>query len=150
MIEAFFVAFVIFVAYVIYIIVIQPNRAAARAASLKPKSQPKTATKSKAAKPAAKITEKPVAKAPAKKSSPAPAASAETTAEAVTVLRNPKTDETASVPNNYRFAKRWIKDALVEEGLLDKVYKNNELDDAASKKVKDAVNKLKTLKKYQG
>ncbi len=154
MIEAFFVAVVVFAVYVIYIIVVQPSKAASRAAELKPKSKPKAAKPAKAApKPAAKAAvkpaAKPAAKAPAKPSSPAKV-SVETTAQAATVLRDPKTGDTANVPNNYRFAKRWIKDALVAEGLLDKIYKNNELDDAASKKVKDAIAKLATVKKYQG
>ena len=65
-----------------------------------------------------------------------------------TQYRNPETGETAAIPSNYRFAKRWIKEALVAEGLLDKVYKNNELDRNASKKVKAALDKLKELKKY--
>jgi hypothetical protein len=65
-------------------------------------------------------------------------------------LKNPKTGEVSKVPNNYRFGKRWIKEALVSEGLLDKVYKNNELDNAAtSEKVDAAIAKLRTMKKYQ-
>ncbi|MEE9396566.1 MAG: hypothetical protein V3V31_06080 [Methylococcales bacterium] len=69
--------------------------------------------------------------------------------EEITTLSNPKTGDEAPVPNNYRFAKRWIKEALVEEGLLSKIYKNNELDDAANKKVKGALEKLTAIKKYQ-
>ena len=148
MIEGFFVVFVIFVAYVIYIIVIEPNKAAARAASLKPKSKPKAAKPTRAAKPAAKVTVKPANKAPVTKSSPA-RVSAEAT-QAASVLRNPKTGDAANVPNNYRFAKRWLKEALVEEGLLDKIYKTNELDDTANNKIKVAINKLATMKKYHG
>jgi len=63
-------------------------------------------------------------------------------------LRHPETGEKASVPSTYRFAKRWIKDALVSEGLLDKVYKNNELDEKNSAKVKAALIEFKTLEKY--
>jgi hypothetical protein len=40
------------------------------------------------------------------------------------------TGEEARVAGNYRMVKRWIKEALVEEGLLGKIYKNNELDEA--------------------
>jgi hypothetical protein len=69
--------------------------------------------------------------------------------KAVNGIRDPKTGEVASVPANYRFAKRWIKDALVAEGLLDKVYKNGELDAANSAKVKRALEQLKKLEKYQ-
>ena len=64
--------------------------------------------------------------------------------------RNPSSGETAAVPTNYRFAKRWIKEALVAEGLLDKIYKNNELDGAAGKKVKKALDEFKKLAKYHG
>ncbi len=63
-------------------------------------------------------------------------------------IKNPETGEISKIPNNYRFGKRWIKDALVAEGLLDKVYKNNELDDATNVKVQAALATLKTLEKY--
>ncbi len=61
---------------------------------------------------------------------------------------NPETGETAAVPTNYRFAKRWIKEALVAEGLLDKVYKTSELNGQAIEKVKAALDKFKAIKKY--
>jgi len=64
--------------------------------------------------------------------------------------RNPKTDELAPVPNNYRFAKRWIKKALVEEGLLGKIYRNNEMTPSNSKKVKKALEALAKLPQYRG
>ena len=64
-------------------------------------------------------------------------------------LRNPKTGEVSKVPSNYRFSKRWIKDAMVEEGLLEKVYKNNELDEAVEEKIKAALLKLEALEKYK-
>ncbi|MGH8549285.1 MAG: hypothetical protein ACRERU_11940 [Methylococcales bacterium] len=67
---------------------------------------------------------------------------------APTHYRNPETGDTAAVPTNYRFAKKWIKDALVAEGLLDKVYKPNELDGDTSPKVKAALDKFKDIKKY--
>lgn len=63
-------------------------------------------------------------------------------------LRNPATGEIAPVPGNYRFAKRWIKEALVAEGLLDKVYANNELDAAVSGQVKAALLEFRQLVKY--
>ncbi|MGH8553943.1 MAG: hypothetical protein ACRERS_11670, partial [Methylococcales bacterium] len=62
--------------------------------------------------------------------------------------RNPETGETAAVPTNYRFPKRWIKRALVTEGLLDRVYTNSELDDKTFKKTKTALDKFKEIKKY--
>ena len=64
-------------------------------------------------------------------------------------LRNPATGEVAPVPANYRFAKKWIKDALVAEGLLDRVYKPNELDASVSRTVKEALEKLRRLEKYR-
>ncbi|MGY6214349.1 hypothetical protein ACW73L_04225 [Methylolobus aquaticus] len=65
------------------------------------------------------------------------------------LLRNPLTGETAPVPNNYRFAKRWIKQAMVEEGLLDKVYGNTDLDEPNAAKVKAALMQFKDLPKYR-
>lgn len=64
-------------------------------------------------------------------------------------LRNPKTGEVASAHSNYRFTKRWIKEALVEEGLVEKVYKNNELDETVEGKIKDALLKLEAIDKYK-
>ena len=64
-------------------------------------------------------------------------------------LRDPNTGEVAAVANNYRFMKRWIKEALVTEGLLPKVYKNTELDAPTEALIKDAVAQLENLAKYQ-
>ena len=64
-------------------------------------------------------------------------------------LRDPKTGEVATSYSNYRFTKRWIKEALVAEGLLEKVYKNNELDAAIEATIKDAVIKLEAIDKYK-
>lgn len=70
-------------------------------------------------------------------------------AERKSQIRNPATGEVSAVPNNYRFAKRWIKEALVAEGLLDRIYKPGELDGAASEKVKEALEALRWMDKYQ-
>lgn len=106
---------------------------------------------------AAKATPAPAAK----KEPPAPAKPAETPPKAAPAkvsdepakladeLRNPATGELTAAPGNYRFAKKWIKEALVQEKLLDKIYKPNELDDATSLKVKEAIDKLRAMKKYQ-
>jgi len=88
------------------------------------------------------LEQTPVAASPAEP--PAPAAEAEKTI----VLRNPETGETSPVPTNYRFAKKWIKEALVAEGLLKKVYKNSELTEAVSPKVKEALDRFKLIDKY--
>ncbi len=64
-------------------------------------------------------------------------------------LRDPVTGESAAMPTNYRFAKRWIKEAMVREGLLDRVYKNTELqEEAIDRKVREALEQFKALKKY--
>jgi len=80
-----------------------------------------------------------------------PAAKVSRAAEATektVVLRDPKTGDTSPVPTNYRFAKKWIKEALVAEGLLKKVYKNSELTEAVAPQVKQALEKLKLIDKY--
>jgi hypothetical protein len=64
-------------------------------------------------------------------------------------LRNPATGERSAVPTNYRFAKRWIKEAMVAEGLLEKVYANSELDADRSEQVRLALNTFKSLEKYR-
>lgn len=64
------------------------------------------------------------------------------------MLRDPATGETCAIPTNYRFSKRWIKEALVAEGLLDKVYSNAELDAANTEKVRVALAQFRTLTKY--
>jgi hypothetical protein len=65
------------------------------------------------------------------------------------LLRNPVDGETVNAPGNYRFAKKWIKEVLVAEGLLDKIYKNSELSDANAVKVKAALEQLRQIEKYR-
>lgn len=65
------------------------------------------------------------------------------------MMKNPATGEEAKVAGNYRMVKRWIKEALVEEGLLEKIYKNNELDDAAKIVVAEALSIIKAMDKYK-
>ncbi len=64
-------------------------------------------------------------------------------------IRNPNTGEVTKIPNNYWFSKRWIKEALVKEGLLDKIYKNSELNDEVNAKIKQALVELEAIEKYQ-
>ncbi|MDI1230179.1 MAG: hypothetical protein PSU93_03400 [Methylobacter sp.] len=64
-------------------------------------------------------------------------------------LKNPQTAEIATTYSNYRFTKRWIKDALVAEGLLEKVYKNNELNTETEATIKEAIGKLEAMDKYK-
>jgi hypothetical protein len=63
-------------------------------------------------------------------------------------LRHPETGEVAKVNNNYRGLKRWLKEALVEEGLLEKVYSTSELNDDVNAKIKQALETIKTMSKY--
>lgn len=86
----------------------------------------------------------PKPEAPPKASAPAQSAAAKSQN-----LRNPETGEISPTPGNYRFAKKWIKEAIVNEGLLSKVYKNSELNGATNGKVKEALEAFKSLEKYQ-
>jgi hypothetical protein len=146
MTEGLFVLTIIFVAYVVYVAV---NEHKATAKSQEPEAKPE----------ASKVTvQPPIPEVIAKKDKSAtikpviinktmPAA---TTQDIVKKgLRDPKTGEVATHYNNYRFTKRWIKDALVTEGLLEKVYKNNELDAATEVAIKQALVKLEAVDKYK-
>ncbi|TRW92176.1 hypothetical protein [Candidatus Methylobacter oryzae] len=64
-------------------------------------------------------------------------------------LKNPKTGEVATTYGNYRFTKRWIKDALVEEGLLEKIYTASQLNAETEAKIKEAIAKLEAMDKYK-
>jgi len=68
---------------------------------------------------------------------------------ASTHLRNPETGDVDKIASSYRMTKRWIKEALVKEGLLPKIYKTAELDDAAKVKIDKALLKLAKMEKYQ-
>ncbi|MCK5829280.1 MAG: hypothetical protein KAH20_03165 [Methylococcales bacterium] len=64
-------------------------------------------------------------------------------------MRNPETGEEVNIANSYRMLRRWIKEALVKEGLVDKIYKTSELDAGTVKKINKAMNKLKKMDEYQ-
>ena len=121
---------------------VAPKAATTKAASPKP-----TATKAAAPKAvvAPKVTTKPAATtakpAATKKALAVPAPSSG--------LKDPKTGEVATAYGNYRFTKRWIKDALVAEGLLDKVYSAKELNDTTEAIIKTALGKLEAMDKYK-
>jgi hypothetical protein len=146
--EALFILTVIFVAYVVYKTV---NEQKATPKSAVTKAKPES-TKVVAEQLMSEIVvekNKPTKIKPAtiKKTTPTPTAK---TQDAVKKgLRDPKTGELSTSYSNYRFTKRWIKDALVAEGLLEKVYKNNELDDAIEATIKDAIIKLEAIDKYK-
>jgi len=159
MTELLFIAITIYFAYVVFEVIgkkkgkteivetttppisdIQPTSEAPVAP---PSSKPTTpAVTAKPAKPVKKTATTKTKATPVKQAAPAPVGANDS-------LKNPKTGELAKIPGNYAFAKRWIKDALVEEGLLDKVYKNNELDSDTNAKIQLALQQLKTLEKYQ-
>lgn len=63
-------------------------------------------------------------------------------------LKDPVSGETCPAPTNYRFAKKWVKEAMVAEGLLDRVYKTADLDEAGSQRVREALEKFKAVEKY--
>ncbi len=64
-------------------------------------------------------------------------------------LKNPISGEVVSSYANYRVMKRWIKEALVSEGLLDKIYKNNELTPDVETKIKNAIAQLEQHDAYR-
>jgi outer membrane biosynthesis protein TonB len=136
----------------------KPAAATPKAAT--PKSEPSksTAAKPAATKPAApKVAAKPAAtKATAKPAStkaaaaqPAATKKAPAAAAKSAGLKDPKTGEVVTAYSNYRFTKRWIKDALVAEGLLEKVYTGNELNADTEAKIKAAIGKLEAMDKYK-
>jgi len=124
---------------------VAPKAAATKAVppvAAKPVATKATATKAEA-KPAAPKTTKaaPAKSATAKK----PAAVAAKSAG----LKDPKTGDVVTAYSNYRFTKRWIKDALVTEGLLEKVYTASELNAEIDAKIKEAIAKLEAMDQYK-
>ena len=172
MTEVLFLITTLFVAYVVYVIVNEKKGGNAKNKSMPAAKQPEAvmpqkakpvntspaksepaAVKAAPAKPApVKAAPKP---APAKKvSAPKPPAAKAAPAAAPEAikskgLKDPKTGEVVSTYSNYRFTKRWIKEALVAEGLVDKIYKNDELNPAIEANIKSAIGKLENIKKYQ-
>ncbi len=147
MAELLFILVTIYVAYVVFVVVdcerkknsAKDNKPTAQAA----KAQASASTQSVPSPIPAKAQPTP---APVKK--PALAKASPTSLPADTI-KNPETGEVVKIASNYRFIKRWIKEALVKEGLLDKIYKNTELDKAALAKIEKALDKLKAMPKYQ-
>ena len=161
MLEVFLILIVIYIAYIVYTDVdddqqenkpVKINIASTKPAVVTSSSKAKV-PKSPAAKPQAVVTSAKPGKTKAKPAKSAKAKVYKTAApkfELRTVeMKNPKTGEQAKVANNYRMVKRWIKEALVEEGLLEKIYKTNEMDDAAKAKVAEALSIIKAMDKYK-
>ena len=164
MFEIFFMFTIIFVAYVIYHMFNELKEVPTPVPSaLKTKHDAPAVLTTKpkpASKPAVAVVTSTAPKAVAQTKKAAaikPRAIKKTTVTAVATkstenkkgLLDPKTGEVTTSYNNYRFTKRWIKDALVSEGLLTKVYKNNELEPAIEATIKAAIVKLEALEKYK-
>lgn len=136
MTEIFFVLTVIYAAYVIYSVASDSKKTKviddSAPAMMSVATSIKPLIPEKAAQPLTKTVAK-TAKSAVKKSG----------------LKNPQTGEIVSSYANYRFMKRWIKEALVAEGLLEKIYKNNELNVEVEVKIKDAVSQLENLDNYK-
>ena len=145
MTEVLFIVMAIIVAYVIYVIVSEQKTTSTSAVSqAKPVEAVKQSTPQSVQKNEKVVAVKPVASA-TRKPEPAPAPQH----AGKRGLKNPNTDEVATTYSNYRFTKRWIKEALVSEGLLDKVYKNDELNAELEATIKSAVLKLEAIDKYR-
>ena len=161
MLEVFLILTVIYIAYIVYTDVDDDKQVNEPAKADMESTKPAEVTP-----PKAKVAKSPTAKprkvkvnvkpdtAKAKPAKLAAKAKVNKTAapkiELRTVeMKNPKTGEQAKVANNYRMVKRWIKEALVEEGLLEKIYKTNEMDDVAKAKVAKALSIIKAMDKYK-
>lgn len=123
-------------------------------ATVKPAEAKTVPPKAAATKPAttkAAATKTAVTKGTAKASAAKSTAAKKTTAATPKAngLKNPKTGEVATTYGNYRFTKRWIKDALVEEGLLEKIYTASQLNAETEAKIKEAIAKLEAMDKYK-
>ncbi|NOS90153.1 MAG: hypothetical protein HOP34_16750 [Methylococcaceae bacterium] len=144
MTEGLFILTVIFVAYVVYSTVNDAKEPAKPLAPKMPASPDPNPSTDKPTPPPVVVA------APASPAKPAVAKKTTITKTVVRKgLRDPQSGEVTTAYSNYRFTKRWIKDALVAEGLLDKVYKNNELDAAVEDNIKQALAKLENIDKYR-
>ncbi|MGZ4989926.1 MAG: hypothetical protein ACXWFG_13560 [Methylobacter sp.] len=128
-----------------------PKATAPKAAATKTAAPPVAAKAAPTKAAAPKATAKPVATKAAKATTTKPAAAKKAVAAATPSagLKDPKTGEVTTAYSNYRFTKRWIKDALVAEGLLEKVYTANELNSDTDAKIKEAIGKLEAMDKYK-
>jgi hypothetical protein len=160
MAEVLFVLLTVYVVYVVQSVVYKKDEKQENSPTIKPQVAVETAKSElkkvvvEQVKPAVK---KPVAKkiAPAKAKVAPKAKTTKKTKSALKEkvasgsLRNPATGDVDKIASSYRMTKRWIKDALVAEGLLPKIYKTAELDDVAKQKITKALDKLVKMDKYQ-
>jgi hypothetical protein len=143
--EALFILTTIYVAYVVFVVV-DGEKTASRNNPKKEKYVSSEATIIADAPLAPMSSPESVAEQPA----PVTAPPVETKAATVNSnsLRNPKTGEISKI-SSYPFTKRWIKEALVSEGLLEKIYTNAELNDELNVKIRQALETLKEMPDYQ-
>ena len=140
MAEVIFILVTAYVVYVVHSVITCNQREKAEIAASKSKGSVTAVAGKKAPQP---VVER---KASVKKATPAKAKAKTKVPDGN--LRNPETGEVAKIATSYRMCKRWIKEALVSEGLLEKIYKTNELDDAAKVKINKALDKLAKMDKY--
>ena len=145
--ETLFILTIIFVAYVVYVAVDEHKTNSKSAKSETKTETPTVVTKQQTPESVTKIIKPTTIKPATVKNAVSISANEENTGKKG--LRDPKTGEVATYYSNYRFTKRWIKDALVTEGLLDKIYKNNELNATIEATIKDAIVKLEAMDKYK-
>ena len=144
MTEVLFLLTTVFVAYVIYVVVSEQKGTSDKSPTPPAKSEdkkPQARAKQTVAQTVS-ATEK-----PAERKSTTPSEPQQETAKRG--LKDPKTGEVTTGYSNYRFTKRWIKEALVTEGLAAKIYKNNELNADIEEQLKNAVVKLESIEKYR-
>jgi len=148
MAEVLFVLLIVYVVYVVQSAICKKDTKQKAPSEVKPTvaaeavEKPEQKIVVEKVKPAAKKVVKPAKKVVAVKSkAKAKPASGN--------LRNPETGDVDKIASSYRMTKRWIKEALVTEGLLPKIYKTAELDDAAKLKINKAFVKLAKMDKYK-
>lgn len=127
----------------------EQNRIQCRRAEVKPAPSEVAAPAPESAPPSVAEAVAAPGAAPSAPTPTVPPSPPKPTQERSTHLRDPASGEVTPVPTNYRFAKKWIKEALVAEGLLDRIYKPGELDEATSRRVKEAIERLCLLDKYR-
>jgi hypothetical protein len=139
MTELLFILTTIFVAYVVYVIIHEQQAMMKSATSEKLKGMGEV------------VAEQPKQQEVKAKTEPTPITQPVRVApnSSKSSVRDPKTGEVTALTSNYRFMKRWVKEALVVEGLLEKVYKNNEIDAGAEDLIKEALSKLGAMDKYR-
>jgi len=149
MTELVYVFIAIFVAYVIYGVV-SDKKSTTTPSPVNPAKSEKSVVAAKPARPRSASKTKKVADVKTVAAVASPPEPATTPQDAgKRGLKDPKTGEVTTVYSNYRFTKRWIKEALVAEKLLEKIYKNDELTADIEANIKSAVIKLEAIDKYR-